>query len=59
MNILVNDARREFLGEGQILYLYKRLNIPIKTGDPYYGEDLMPVDTYAVLPMPDSEMNIK
>lgn len=58
MNILVNDARREFLGEGQILYLYKRLNIPIKTGDPYYGEDVMPTDEYAVLPMPDSESSI-
>lgn len=58
MNILVNDARREFLGEGQILYLYKRLNIPIKTGDPYYGEDVLPTDEYAVLPLPDSESNI-
>jgi len=58
MNILVNDARREFLGEGQILYLYKRLNIPIKTGDPYYGEDVLPTDEYAVLPMPDSESSI-
>jgi hypothetical protein len=58
INLLENDARREFFGEGQILYMYKRLNRSIKTSDPYSGEDIMPTDDYAVLPMPDSESNI-
>lgn len=59
MDLLVNDARREFFGEGQIMYLYKRLNRPIKTSDPYVGTDLMPIDKYAVVPLPDSELNIQ
>jgi hypothetical protein len=29
LNYLVNDARREFMGEGQLFYIYKRLNKPV------------------------------
>ncbi len=29
LNHLVNDARREFIGEGQLFFLYKRLNRPV------------------------------
>lgn len=34
LNILQNDARREWLGEGQIFYIYKRLNLNIPSVDP-------------------------
>lgn len=58
MNLLVNDARREFFGEGQILYMYKRLNRTIETSDPSVG-DRNPTEDIVVLPLPDSELSIK
>lgn len=60
VDLLVNDARREFLGEGQIFYMYKRLNQSIKKGNSsYYSKDILPTDENIVLPLPDSESNIK
>ncbi len=57
IDLLVNDARREFLGEGQMLYMYKRLNRPIEAASPY-DDDVLPTDENVVLPLPDSETNI-
>lgn len=58
IDLLENDARREFFGEGQIFYMYKRLNRSIKTSDPSSAEDITLTDDTAVLPMPDSELKI-
>ena len=30
---MVNDAQREYLSEGQLFYLYKRLNYDVQIGD--------------------------
>lgn len=57
INLLVNDARREFLGEGQIFYMFKRLNRAMP-GMSYYDSDVLPTDENMVLPKPDSESNI-
>lgn len=59
MELLVNEYRREYFGEGQLMYMYKRMNRPIQSSDPYDREEVMPEDKYAVLPLPDSESNIK
>ena len=57
VELLLNDMRREFFGEGQILYQYKRLNhtIPAMSS---YDDPVLPTDENVVLPLPDSEMNI-
>lgn len=57
INLLVNDARREFLGEGQIFYMYKRLNRAMVASS-YYDNDILPTDENMILPKPDSESNI-
>lgn len=57
MDMLENDARREFAGEGQMFYMYKRLLRPMITGNPY-GENILPLEINMVLPLPDSETNI-
>lgn len=57
INLLVNDARREFLGEGQIFYMFKRLNRAMP-GMSYYDSDVLPTEENMVLPKPDSESNI-
>lgn len=57
INLLVNDARREFLGEGQIFYMYKRLN-RLMPASSFYDSDVLPTDENMVLPKPDSESNI-
>ena len=55
MDVLLNDARREWLGEGQIFYMYKRLNKEI----PIEGGAVIPMNKkYVILPIPDSETNI-
>lgn len=54
IELLLNDARREFMGEGQLFYMYKRLNhsmYPKNIGD----ENILPTDENVVLPKPDSE----
>lgn len=55
VDMIVNDARREFFGEGQTLYMFKRLNKILTCDD---GEIPM-TEEYVVLPLPDSESNIK
>lgn len=57
IELLLNDARREFIGEGQLFYMYKRLHHPIyprSTGT----ENILPTDENMVLPKPDSESSI-
>lgn len=54
---LMNDARREFLGEGQMFYMYKRLGKTMPSGDPTVA-DILPKEENMVLPLPDSETTI-
>ena len=53
MENLIQEYRREYLSEGQIVFLYKRLNIPLRTsqGDIINNGNL-------VMPVPDSEAGI-
>ena len=49
---LINEYRREFLGEGQLFFLYKRLNHPVIA-----YSDIDPVATRAyTFPLPLSEI---
>lgn len=58
VDAIVNDARREFAGEGQTLFMYKRLNRIVKAAS-RYDDDFLPTDANVVLPLPESESNIK
>ena len=49
--ILINDARREFIGEGQLFYMYKRLNHGILTRN---GE-FAPTEERVTFIIPDSQ----
>ncbi|GAA3948428.1 RagB/SusD family nutrient uptake outer membrane protein [Chitinophaga oryziterrae] len=53
LNELVKECRKEFYGEGQIFYMYKRLNRAIvgQSGILY-----SPADNIFVLPLPDDEI---
>jgi hypothetical protein len=50
---LVKEARKEFYGEGQIFYMYKRLNrnIPAQLGGSTPASDKI-----FVMPLPDNEI---
>ena len=48
---LLNEARREFIGEGQIFYMYKRLGLPL-----YDGQGNIDYGNKIYLPIPDSEI---
>lgn len=50
LEAVIKEYRREYIGEGQMVFVYKRLNIPIRDGSAL-------VDHYGklVLPVPDSE----
>lgn len=53
MDILVNDAQREFLGEGQTFFMFKRLMRMMK------GSKSVPANEQnMVLPLPESESSI-
>ncbi len=54
MDALVEEYRREFLCEGQLIYLYKRLNIPMRISG---GEFVH--DGKLVMPVPDTESGIE
>ncbi|WP_205513849.1 RagB/SusD family nutrient uptake outer membrane protein [Longitalea arenae] len=54
MNELVMEARKEMYGEGQLFYMYKRLNRFI-TG-PVGGSNIPPSDKVFVMPLPDNEI---
>lgn len=47
---ILDDARREFMCEGQIFFFYKRLNLPIRI----MNNDLKVLDQEFVLPIPAS-----
>ncbi|HEY8387757.1 MAG TPA: RagB/SusD family nutrient uptake outer membrane protein, partial [Parasegetibacter sp.] len=53
MDALVRDARKEFIGEGQLFFMYKRLNIPA-IGNNGLGVEM---GEKFVLPIPVSENN--
>ncbi|MRG43776.1 RagB/SusD family nutrient uptake outer membrane protein [Chitinophaga sp. SYP-B3965] len=50
---LLKEARKEFFSEGQMFYMYKRLNLPI-TGQS--GSSIAPSKAIFVLPFPDDEI---
>lgn len=50
---LVKEARKEFYGEGQIFYMYKRLNRAIVAAS---GGNIPPSEKIFVLPLPNNEI---
>jgi starch-binding outer membrane protein, SusD/RagB family len=52
---LLKEARKEFFGEGQLFYMYKRLNHSIKGIN---GSDVPASNDVFVLPMPDAEIEL-
>lgn len=56
LDLLISDARREFVGEGQTFFIYKRLN---KILPSYDNDDIAPTEANFVLPKPEAESNIK
>lgn len=53
MNVLVNDAQREFFGEGQTFFMFKRLLKPMKG-----RVEVAANEKNMVLPLPDTENSI-
>lgn len=53
MEELVKEARKEFFGEGQIFYMYKRLN---RSFPGPFGSTIPASNTIFVLPFPDDEI---
>ncbi len=63
LSILRNDARREWLGEGQIFYMYKRLNLNIPSVDPNRPSEESYMEIKAeeknfVIPIPNIETDL-
>ena len=57
MSVLINDARREWLGEGQTFFMYKRLGKGIPAANSSDG--LIPIDAaHAIVPIPATETNL-
>ncbi len=54
MNVLINDMRRDWIGEGQTFYIYKRLNKDIP-GD---RSSIAASEKVFVIPLPDGETNL-
>lgn len=50
-NIIINDARREYIGEAQLFYLYKRLNRNIL----YKDGEIAPSEEKMTFNVPDSQ----
>lgn len=55
IELLIEDARREWLGEGQIFFMYKRLG---KQMPSYDGVSVVLMDDAILVPIPDTETNI-
>lgn len=55
MEVLLRDARREFIGEGQIFFMHKRLDLPMR-GDAVI---VYPEESKYVIPLPKTETNLK
>ena len=58
INMIVSDARREFVGEGQTFFMYKRLKKNLQGMDGYNWKEAEAKEENMVLPLPDSESNI-
>ena len=56
--MIVSDARREFVGEGQTFFMYKRLKKNLQGMDGYNWKEAEAKEENMVLPLPDSESNI-
>jgi hypothetical protein len=54
LQLLINDSRREFMGEGQMFFMYKRLNSPVL--DENRGNKTLTGEF--VIPVPDREISI-
>lgn len=50
MEEIIRDARKDFIGEGQIYYMYKRLNRPVLDGNKE-----ITMGTKFILPLPDNQ----
>lgn len=63
INMILNDVQRELLGEGQVFFMFKRLNRQVLrysgTGSSAKKTPILPTEENFVLPLPDSESNIK
>ncbi|MDY4044238.1 MAG: RagB/SusD family nutrient uptake outer membrane protein [Marinifilaceae bacterium] len=55
MDLLIEDARREWIGEGQIFFMYKRLGKSMPSMD---GVSIVLMDDAVLAPIPDTETNI-
>lgn len=53
-NYVVEEMAREYLGEGQLWYAYKRNNMPIT--DQTTGKEIPASNDFYVFPMPDKEI---
>lgn len=53
-NYILEEMRREYVGEGQLWYVYKRNNLPLPTNGSQGNVD--PSDKIFVFPLPDSEI---
>ncbi|SDJ34818.1 SusD family protein [Pedobacter sp. ok626] len=56
IDILLKEARKEFYGESQIFYMYKRLNHAIKVSS---TQEISPSDRIFVFPLPDDEQQYR
>lgn len=54
-NYIFDEMRREYVGEGQLWYVYKRQNMKLPAGGASGGE-IDPSDDVYVFPYPDSEI---
>lgn len=52
---IVDEMRREYIGEGQLWYVYKRNNLTVPRSGGTSG-DVLPSDNVFVFPYPDSEI---
>ena len=55
MDLLINDMRREWIGEGQTYFIYKRLNKNIPNAN---GGSVLASENVFVVPLPDVETNL-
>ena len=53
---IIQEMRREYVGEGQLWYAYKRNRLPLPSTSGTTG-DIEPTDAVYAFPMPDSEIS--
>lgn len=58
INMIISDARREFIGEGQSFFMYKRLKKNLLGNDDNSWKEAGAKEENMVLPLPNSESNI-